>query len=330
MKAAAYDRYGAPEDVIRIVDVPRPEPAEDEVLVRIVAASVNYVDVGLMRGRPKLVRLAFGWPRPRITRPGFDFAGTVEAVGDRVSRFAPGDAVFGTCPGAFAKYGCTTEQRLAAKPAGVSFAEAAALPVAGLTALQGLRDRGRVAAGQKVLVNGAGGGIGTFAVQIARAFGAEVTAVCSTSKVELVRSLGASRVIDYTKEDFTETARGFDVIFDVAASASFGRCRRVLKRGGIHVAAGLTAGGYAPGTLWLLGFAARTIGSLLVSRWTSASFAMVMTRPVPEDLAALADMVATGKVKPVIERRYKLEETAQAMRHLAGGHAAGKVIVEIA
>lgn len=328
MKAATYDRYGAPEAVVRIADVPRPEPAPDEVLIRVAAASVNYVDVQFVRGRPKIVRLALGWPGPKVERVGMDVAGTVEAVGERVTRFAPGDAVFGTCRGAFADYVCTTERRLAAKPASVGFAEAASLPIAGLTALQGLRDRGGIGPGQKVLVIGAGGGIGTFAVQIARAHGAEVTAVCSGSKAELVRSLGASRVIDYAKEDFTETARGFDLVLDIAG-VSFGRTRRVLKPGGILAPAGLIGAGYEPGTLWLIGFFARVLGSALTSRWRTTRFAMVSARARPEDLATLAGMVAAGQVKPAITRRYRLDEAAEAMRHLAGGHAAGKLIVEI-
>jgi NADPH:quinone reductase-like Zn-dependent oxidoreductase len=329
MKAATYESYGAPEDVLRVVDVPRPEPGEDEVLVRIAAASVNYLDVNLMRGKPRLARLAFGWPRPKVTRPGVDFAGTVEAVGARVSRFAPGDEVFGACRGSFAEYGCTTEARIAAKPATISFAEAAAIPVAGLTALQGLRDHGRVGPGQKVLVNGAGGGIGTFAIQIARVLGAEVTAVCSAAKAELARSLGAVRAIDYAKEDFTRTARGLDVLFDVAASHSFRRYRRVLKPGGIVVAAGMVSGGGEPGTLQLIGFARHMLAAFLTSKVTAEKFAIFMAKAGTDDLAWLAGQAAAGTIRPVIDRSYKLEDAALAMRHVAGGHAAGKVIVEI-
>ena len=329
MKAATYARYGRPEDVLRIADAPKPAPGEDEVLVRIAAAAVNFLDVNLMRGKPRLARLAFGWPTPKVTRPGIDCAGVVEAVGTQVTRFAPGDAVFGACRGSFAEYGCTTEARLATKPEALSFAEAAALPTAGLTALQGLRDRGRVGPGQKVLVNGAGGGIGTFAIQIARAFGAEVTAVCSPSKVGLVRSLGATRVIDYTKEDFTRTARGFDILFDVAASASFRRYRRVLKPGGIVVAAGMMAGGGEPGTWWLVRCAGRMLTGALMSKWMDEKYAFFMARPSADDLGWLAAQVAGGAIRPVIERRYSLEESVQAMRHVANGHAAGKVIVEI-
>ncbi|MEA3065494.1 MAG: hypothetical protein QOJ27_1946, partial [Sphingomonadales bacterium] len=220
MRAAVYRRYGPPE-VVRIEEIARPVPGDGEVLVAVRAASVNPFDRHYMRGRPRIVRLGFGLRRPKLTRPGADLAGTVEAVGRGVTRFRPGDAVFGTARGAFADFVCAAEAKLAIKPAALSFEQAAALPVAGLTALQGLRDHGRLQAGQKVLIVGAGGGIGTFAVQIAKAMGADVTGVCSAGKVELVRSIGADRAIDYRREDAARGGELYDLILDLAADRSF-------------------------------------------------------------------------------------------------------------
>src|SRR5262249_40382873 len=217
MKAAVYRRYGPPE-VIQIEDVERPVPKDNEVLIKVRAASVNPLDCGLMKGKPHSFRILFGLRKPRLTRPGVDVAGQVESCGRNVAQFKPGDEVFGSCRGAFAEYVCTSESKLATKPDNVTFEQAASVPVAGFTALQGLRDKGHIQPGQKVLINGAAGGVGTFAVQIAKSFGAEVTGVCSTRNSEMVRSIGADRVVDYSQEDFTESGYCYDLIFDTYVS----------------------------------------------------------------------------------------------------------------
>jgi NADPH:quinone reductase-like Zn-dependent oxidoreductase len=326
MRAAVYRRYGPPE-VVRIEDVDRPSPGDGEVLVAVRAASVNPLDGHYMRGRPRIVRLGFGMRRPKLTRPGADFAGVVEAVGGSVTRFRPGDAVFGTGRGAFADFVCTAEAKLAAKPAALSIEQAAALPVAGLTALQGLRDQGRLRAGQEVLIVGAGGGIGTFAVQIARATGARVTGVCSRAKVELVRSIGADRVIDYGREDVLRAGERYDLIFDLAADRSFGRWRRALAPGGMVIAGGMAGGGGEPDGAWLAGWAARTAGGLLLSRFVGEKLILFVARINAEDLAALAALVEAGKVTPVIDRLYSLADVPAAIRRLTSGQALGKVVV---
>ena len=325
MRAAIYTRYGPPESVLRIEEAEPPVPGEGEVLIAVRAAAVNPLDIGFMRGTPYILRLAFGLTRPKRTCPGVDVAGLVEAVGSGVTRFRPGDAVSGLCRGAFAEYGCAPESALAVKPAGLSFEQAAAVPLAGLTALQGLRDAGRIRAGQKVLITGAAGGIGTFAVQLAKAFGTEVTAVCGTSGLELVRSLGADRAIDRTKEDFTRGGETWDLIFDLVQSRGFRTSRRALTGNGILVSGGIL--GVAPSFVGMARWGGRAVAGMLISRFGTRKLAFFVTRRSAEDLTLLAALIGAGKVTPVIDRRYRLEETAAAIRHVQEGRAHGKVIV---
>lgn len=318
MKAALYTRYGPP-DVLRIVDVDKPVPRDHQVLLQVRAASLNPLDWRMMAGRPVFTRLLFGL-RPRVT-PGRDVSGRVEAVGRSVTRFKPGDEVFGACAGALAEYACASESSLATKPANVTFEQAASVPVAGLTAVQGLRDHGRLVAGQKVLVNGAAGGVGTFAVQVARALGAEVTGVCSTRNLELVRSIGAARAIDYTREDFTRGETRYDLILDMAGSRPFPACRRVMTRNGVLVLAG--------GPKHLRTMLARALQGMAVSPFVSQRFTMFIARGSPTDLALLADLMAKGSITPVIDRCQPLGEAAAALAHLAAGHARGKVVITL-
>jgi len=326
VKAAVYRRYGPP-DVVRIEEVEKPVPGENEVLIAIRAAALNPLDTHYMKGRPYIARLAFGLARPKRTRPGVDVAGVVEAVGAGVTRFKAGDPVFGLCRGALADYGCTPEAMLARKPPGLSFAEAAAIPLAGLTALQGLRDAGRLAAGETLLVNGAAGGIGTFAVQLGKAFGAEVTAVCSTRNIELVRSIGADRAIDYTSEDFTRGGESWDLIFDLVQSRGFGASRRVLAPAGRLVAGGILAAPAHPTFLWMARWGGRVLAGMLRSRFGRQKLVFFVARSRADDLAELAALAESGKVRPVIDQSYRLDEAVAAIRHLAGGHARGKVVV---
>jgi NADPH:quinone reductase-like Zn-dependent oxidoreductase len=322
VKAAVYRRYGPP-DVIRIQEVDVPVPGDGEVLIAVRAASVNPLDAHLMKGKPAIARLALGLTRPKRNRPGVDVAGIVEAVGPGVTRFRPGDAVFGSCRGALAEFACAAEIKLAAKPAAISFAKAAATPVAGITALQGLRDKARVEAGQKVLINGAAGGVGTFAVQIAKYYGAEVTGVCSARNRDMVRAIGADRTLDYVTEDFTRGDARYDLIFDLVSNHPFSTLRRVLAPGGLVLAGG------GPGFdgLGAGRWAARQIAGLLASRFTGAKMAFLAARLRGEDLAVLAGMMETGEVTPVIESCYSLYEAAAAIREVAQGHARGKVVV---
>jgi NADPH:quinone reductase-like Zn-dependent oxidoreductase len=320
MRAIEYTQFGPPLQVLRSVDVPVPVPGAGEVLLRVRAASVNAMDYRLIPGKPRLVRLfARRARKDGAIRIGADVAGEVEAVGAGVSRFQPGDAVFGVCRGAFADYACASEERLVAKPGNTGFAEAAAVPVAAITALQGLRDRGRLQAGQQVLVDGASGGVGTFAVQVAKALGAEVTAVCSTGNVAIARAIGADHVVDYTREDFAQDRRRYDVVFAANAHRSLFDHRRVLRPGGVHVMAG---GGMSQITQ---AFALAPLLSCL-TRKRSALLMAKITRP---DLETLAGMLASGALVPVIERRYPLEAAAEAVAHVSQGHAQGKVIVEM-
>jgi NADPH:quinone reductase-like Zn-dependent oxidoreductase len=329
MKAALYHRYGRPEEVVRVEEVERPLPGDGEVLIAIRAASVNPADLHFMRGRPYVARLAFGLRGPKLTRPGVEAAGIVEAVGPEVTRFGPGDRVFGACRGALAEYGCSPEAKLAAIPPGISFDQAAGVPVAGLTALQGLRNKGRLEPGQKVLIVGAAGGIGTFAVQIAKALGAQVTAVCSADAADMVRAIGADRVIDYGEEDFTRGEESYDLILDLAASRSFAACRRVLAPSGMLIPCGMAAGGGAPSAPWLTGWAARFAGGLLMSRFSRRTMGTFVTRLDAADLDFLASLMADGKIRTVVDRRYGLDEAAEALGHLLAGHARGKTIVTI-
>jgi len=321
MKAAVYNRYGPP-DVIQITDVDKPVPKDNEVLIKVRAASANPLDFHLLRGEPYIARLLFGLRRPKITRPGVDVAGQVEAVGRSATQFRPGDEVFGCCRGAFAEYACTPASKLALKPDNVTFEQAASVPVAALTALQGLRDKGMLRPGQKALINGAAGGVGTFAVQIAKSLGAQVTGVCSTRNVEMVRSIGADQVIDYTRQDFTKGGRRYDLIFDLVANHSVLACRRLLNPKGTYVLAGALSGG-------LIGFLAFPIKTLALSLIVSQKFAAFIARVNQQDLTIMRELMGTGKVIPVIDRRYSLSEVPEAIRYLEEGHARGKVIIAL-
>jgi NADPH:quinone reductase-like Zn-dependent oxidoreductase len=329
VKAVVYHRYGRPLDVLGVEEVETPVPGPGEVLIRVRAAAANALDIHFMRGKPRIARLAMGIRGPKLTRPGVDVAGIVEAVGEGVT-LKPGDAVFGACRGAFAEYALTKENRLASKPPTLSFEEAAALPVAGLTALQGLRDKGRLQAGETVLVNGAGGGIGTFAIQIARAMGAQVTAVCSRGKGNLVRSLGADAVLDYAQEDFTAGGRRYDMIFDVASPHGFARNRRALRPGGRVVVAGMTAGGGEPNLRWMLRHFGRLIWGMALAKASREKLVIYVAKGRPEDLATLAEWAANGTIRPVIDVRQGLEQVPQALADLAAGHATGKIVISLA
>ena len=320
MKAIVYYNYGSP-DVLRCEEIEKPVAGDNEVLIKVRAASANPLDWRLMRGAPFLIRVLAGLHKPKIKRLGRDVAGRVEAVGRDVTRFKPGDSVFGTCRGAFAEYACAPESELVLKPDKVTFEQAASLPVAALTALQGLRDQGHIQPGQKVLINGAAGGVGTFAVQVAKSFGAEVTAVCSTRNVDMVRSIGADRVIDYTQKDFTKMGQRYDLLLECVGNCSLSACRRVLNPSCICVIAG------APKELWpILG---RALKAPVLSRCVSQKFVMFMARVRKEDLIALGELVAAGKVTPVIDRRYSLSEVPEAIRYLEAGHARGKVVITL-
>jgi len=323
MRAAVHRRYGPPE-IVRVEEIEAPVPGDGEVLIAVRAASINPMDSHLMKGKPAFVRLFFGLTRPKRIQPGVDVAGLVAAVGAGVTRFRPGDAVFGVCRGALAERACAAESRLAAKPANVSFAQAAALPVAGFTALQGLR-KGGLASGHKLLVNGAAGGIGSFAVQIAKAIGAEVTGVCSARNVELVRGIGADHVIDYGKEDFTRGAARYDLIFDLITNHPFSALRRVLVPGGKVV----TGGGPGFDGLGVGRWAARLIGGLVTSLFSREKLVPLSAKADAGDLALLAGMMEAGKVTPLIESCYSLDESAAAIREVAEGHARGKVVVMV-
>jgi len=315
MRAIVYHRYGPPE-VLQLQEVEKPVPADDEVLVRVRAASANPLDWHFMRGEPRFMRLMTGLTKPRLARLGVDAAGVVEAAGRGVTAFEPGDEVFGAFRGAFAEYACTRARAAWKKPVNVTFAQAACATVAGLTALQALRDNGRLCAGGKVLVNGASGGVGTFAVQIARCLGAEVTGVCSTRNVELVRSLGAHHVVDYTREDFTRRGERYDVVIDCVWSRSLAQSRRLLAPSGRYVVVGVVPGRIA--RAMLAGFA------------SAGKVSMMLARGGPDDRATLADLMRDGKVMPVIDRTYPLAQAREAIHYLEQGHARGKVVIEAA
>jgi NADPH:quinone reductase-like Zn-dependent oxidoreductase len=321
MKAIVFDNYGSP-DVLQLVEVEKPSARDNEVLIRVHAASVNPLDWHLMRGSPYIVRLMAGLRRPKDTRTGVDVAGEVEAIGKNVMQFKPGDEVFGSCKGAFAEYACTVESAVATKPDNVTFEQAACVPVAALTALQGLRDRGQIQAGQKVLINGAAGGVGTFAVQIAKSFGADVTGVCSTRNVEMVRSIGADQVIDYTREDFTKSPLRYDLLFDCIGNHSLSACRRILNRKGTYVVVGGPNGrGIGP--------MARLFKALAMSRFVSQKMVGFIAKVNKEDLDLLRELILAGKVTPVIDKRYRLSEVAEAIRYLEEGHVRGKVAITL-
>src|SRR6267143_100958 len=319
MKAIVYTRYGPP-DVLQLREIERPTPESDRVLVRIHAASVNAYDWHMLRGKPFLVRVSGSrLLKPKITVLGADIAGTVEAVGSEAKQFRPGDEVFGTISRGFAEYACPREKHLALKPANLSFEEAAAVPMAGITALQGLRDKGQIQAGQKVLINGASGGVGTFAVHIAKSFGAEVTGVCSTRNLDKARSIGADRVIDYTKEDFTKNGQHYDLILAANGYHWISDYKRALSPKGIFVLTG--------------GSMAQLFQAVLLGRWMSKAggkkLGFMMAKLSQEDLGFLKELLEAGKVKPVIERRYLLSQVAEAVRYLEEGHAQGKVVITV-
>ncbi len=325
---AAYTKYGPP-DVVAVNDLDKPVPRDNEVLIRVHSASVNPLDWKTMRGGRYIVRLLLGQHKPKIKQLGVDVAGQVEAVGKKVTQFKPGDAVFGTCRGSFAEYACTCESArimksaLVIKPDNVTFEQAVCVPIAALTALQGLRDKGRIQPGQKVLINGAAGGVGTFAVQIAKSFGTEVTGVCSGRNVDMVRSIGADRVIDYTQEDFTRERHRYDLLFDSVGNQSLSACRRVLTPQGILVMVG------APSNASLRGLLAKLNGALMLSWFISQKLVPFVARSNKEDLTILGELMATGKLTSVIDRRFILSEVPEALRHLEEGHARGKVVINL-
>ncbi|PYS59899.1 MAG: alcohol dehydrogenase [Acidobacteria bacterium] len=322
MKAAIYTSYGGP-DVVRITDVEKPVPKDNEVLIRVRAASVNPLDWRLMKGEPRLLRLFFGLRKPRLGRPGVDVAGEVEAVGKNVTQFKPRDEVFGACRGAFAEYACSGESKVAMKPDDVTFEQAASVNVAGLTALQGLRDKGKIQPGSKILINGAAGGVGTFAVQIAKSFGAEVTGVCSTRNIDMVRSIGADEVIDYTRHDFTTSNQRYDLILDCVGNHPFSECRRVLTAKGRFVMIG------APHDMTVMGLLAPMIEVLWSSLFGNRKAVPFISKPSQEDLILLGGLIVTGKLEPIIDRRYNLSEVSDAMRYVEEGHARGKVLINL-
>lgn len=317
MKAIVQNDYGSP-DVLKLAEVPQPAMKDNQVLVRVKAVSINAGDVFAMRGSPWLIRLTAGFPKPKNYILGWDMAGVVEAAGSSVTQFRSGDEVYAACSGALAEYVSVAEDKLALKPAKLTFEQAAAIPTGAITALKGLRDVGKLQPGQKVLINGASGGVGTFAVQIAKALGAEVTGVCSTRNVDMVRSLGADKVIDYTKEDFTQNGRRYDLILDNVASHSFSDLMRVLTPQGLIVPnSGHSGMGYVFKAFLLSPFL-RQLGS------------MYLAVPTGKDLAQLKEWIETGKVKPVIDRTYPLREAPEAFRHLDKEHARGKVVITVA
>ena len=335
MKAAIYTSYGPP-DVVHIKDVEKPVPKDNEVLIHVRAASVNLLDC-VMRGRPYLARLMTGLHKPKITRIGVDVAGPVEAVGRSVTQFKAGNEVFGVCirdphasgvnvwicQGAFAEYVCAPESTVAIKPENITFEQAAAVPVAALTALQGLRNKGHIQPGQTVLINGAAGGVGTFAVQIAKALGAEVTGICSTKNMDLVRSIGADYVIDYTQEDFTKRGQRYDLVFDCVGNHTLSAYRRVLHPQGRLIMVGDRSG------RGMIGLIVRLLTALVVSRFMSQKLVTSLARPNNEDLTFMHDFIKAGKVTPIIDKRYRLNEVPEAIRYLEAGHARGKVVIMV-
>jgi NADPH:quinone reductase-like Zn-dependent oxidoreductase len=340
MKAVVYYNYGSP-DVLKCEDIEKPAPSDNEALIKVRAASVNPLDCGELKGVPYIFRILFGLRKPdamRPARPGVDVAGQVEAVGGKVTQFKPGDEVFGACisdpqasaakvwvhhQGAFAEYVCVSESILVMKPDNVTFEQAASVPVAAFTALQGLRDKGHIQPGRKVLINGAAGGVGTFAVQIAKSFGAKVTGVCSTRNVDMVRSIGTDHVIDYTQEDFTKHGKRYDVIFDCVGNHPLSELRQALNPKGICVMVGELTGRGG------LGILARLFTAFVLSQFGRQKLITFLAKPNKEDLTVMHDLMTAGKVTPVIDRRYKLSEVPEAIRYLEEKHARGKVVITL-
>jgi NADPH:quinone reductase-like Zn-dependent oxidoreductase len=318
MKAIVQDKYGSPDDVLKLKEIDKPVTKDDDVLVRVHAAAIHAGDYFCVRGTPFAVRAVTGLLKPRSNYvPGFDVAGQVEAVGKNVTRLQPGDEVFGACDRACAEYASTAEGNFVLKPANLTFEQAAAVPTSALAALHGLRDAGKVQQGQKVLINGASGGVGTFAVQIAKSFGAEVTGVCSTRNVDMVRSIGADHVIDYTQEDFTRSGQRYDLILDNVGNRSFSDCRRALAPQGTLIPNSGHAGmGYV-------------VKAFVLSVFVSQQGRPFVSTPNQEDLVVLKELLESGKVAPVIDRTYPLSETPEAMGYVGEGHARGKVVITV-
>jgi NADPH:quinone reductase-like Zn-dependent oxidoreductase len=322
MKAIVYKKYGPP-DVLEVTEVEKPIPKDNEILVKVHASSVNFGNLVLLKGEPFLARFAFGLFKPRYSIPGGDIAGTVEAVGKDVTQFQPGDDVFGDLSGCgwggYAEYVAVPENTLALKPANLSFEEAAAVPMAAVTALQSLRDKGRIQPGQKVLINGASGGVGTFAVQIAKSFGAEVTGVCSTRNVDILQTLGADHVIDYSKQKFTENNQSYDLILGVNGHQPLSDYKRALKQNGIFVhVGGSEAQMFQAMTVWPW-----------ISKTSGKKMGTFLQKANQNDLVFLKELLETGKVKPVIDRQYKLSDVREAFKYFEHGHAQGKVVITI-
>ena len=321
MKAIVQDKYGSP-DVLELKDIDRPVASDNEVLVRVRAAGVNIGNWHLLRGVPYAMRPAVGLLRPKRKVPGLDLAGQVEAVGRAVTQLQPGEEVFGWCDGAFAEYACTDENSLLAKPANLTLEQSAVVGDSAFTALNAVRDQGKVEPGQKVLINGASGGVGTFAVQIAKAFGADVTGVCSTRNVELVRSIGADRVIDYTREDFRQDRQRYDVMFDLVGNHSLSDCRGSLTPSGTYVLVGVAHMGRWFGL-------ARQIKVLSSSPFVRQQMRIFLTKHTKEDLAVLKELVEAGKVTPVVDRHFQLSEASEALRYQGEGHPRGKIVIVV-
>ena len=324
MEAMVYTQYGTPSDVLRLKEVEKPVPKDDEVLIKVQASSINSAELHLIRADPFLARMSTGLLKPRKTIPGADVAGRVEAVGKDVRQFKPGDEVFGDLSGcgwgAFAEYVCADESALLLKPTNITFEQAAAVPLAGVTALQGLRNKGQIKSSQKVLINGASGGVGSFAVQIAKSFGSDVTGVCRTNKVDMVRSLGADHVIDYTQEDVTQNGQHYDLILDAAAYRPFSVYKPILTPRGTYVFAGGSTSGL---------FRTMILGSLM-SKSEGQTFATLMAAPNLKDLGFMKELLETGKVIPVIDRCYPLSEAVAALQYVEERHVQGKVVIMVA
>ena len=321
MKAILHFEYGSP-DVLTVEEIDRPAVGDGDVLLRVRAASVNPLDWHTVRGLPYPLRMGNGWSRPKHRIPGVDVSGVVETVGKDVTQFRPGDEVFGVCKSAFAEYACAAENRLVPKPSRLTFEQSAAIPVAGLTALQALRDRGQAQPGQKVLIVGASGGVGTLAVQIAKSLATTVTGVCSTKNVDLVRSLGADHVIDYTQRDYPSCGEHYDLIVDMAGTHSLWTCRRALTSRGTYVVVG------APSGRWIHG-PDRFVKALLISLVVSQKMRPFVSNANKKDLLLLKDLIESGKVTPVVDRSYSLKDAAEAVRYLEAGHARGKVVISV-